>query len=159
RAASDLREHHRRVGSPKPRPRRPWHTATATLIKFAKRNRRGNEKAHGPCDPWASGLSGYRSIQAQLRPALAALLPRLLEPVTGDVQTPLDGADRRLELTAHLLERPAADVERHQRGPVHGLQLVEADPQLGLGLVADQLVERLVEGAGGVLQDLRLRAL
>jgi len=37
------------------------------------------------------------------------------QPFPGDVQPPLDRAQRRLELVAHLQQRLSVDVERHQR--------------------------------------------
>src|SRR5712692_3853404 len=50
------------------------------------------------------------------------------QPLAGHVQTPLDRADRRLELAAHLLERSAANVKRLQRLPVQGLEAVQTVP-------------------------------
>src|SRR5437899_9036388 len=59
-----------------------------------------------------------------------AVLQLLAQPVAGHVQTPLDRADRRLELAAHLLERAALDVEGQQRLAVGRLQAVQAAVQL-----------------------------
>ncbi len=47
------------------------------------------------------------------------------------MQTPLDRADRGLELIAHFMERTAVDVERHERFAVHPAQLRQALADLG----------------------------
>ena len=66
----------------------------------------------------------------------------VLQPVAGDVQPALDGADRRLELAAHLLQRPAADVERHQRLAVQRLQPLQAAYSSPACSLADHRVQR-----------------
>src|SRR5438067_123579 len=83
----------------------------------------------------AAGLTlTRRSNTAQLPAAVTAramaVLPvqRLLQAVARHVQTPLDRADRRLELTAHLLERLAADVEGDERRAVNRLELLQPRP-------------------------------
>src|SRR5919204_3991946 len=80
----------------------------------------------------------------------------LPEPVPGHVQPPLDRADRRLELAAHLLERAAANVKRHERRPIDRLEPVEAGPQLGFLLALEQIVERAAAVGFEVLEDRRL---
>src|SRR5438552_12391217 len=75
------------------------------------------------------------------------------QPVAGHVQPALDGADRRLEFAAHLLQRTAVNVERHQRRAVHRLEPVQSGPELSLLLHADQLVQRAHRRSLYVLQD------
>src|SRR6516225_5906148 len=65
---------------------------------------------------------GSNAQQLQLAAAasaeLAGTLQLRLQAVPGDVQAALDRADRRLELTAHLLQGSAVQVERLQRRTV-----------------------------------------
>src|SRR5437660_5225516 len=74
--------------------------------------------------------------------------------MTGHVQTTLDGADRRLEGPAHLLERTAADVENDQRRAVDLLEPLQAVPDLGARLIADERIEWSVHGRRRVLEHL-----
>src|SRR6266404_2286798 len=68
-----------------------------------------------------------RHGRSKARPLLAALqLPA--QPVAGHVQPALDRADGRLELAAHLLERTAVNVKRHQRLLVDRLEALQARP-------------------------------
>src|SRR5207237_10446022 len=89
---------------------------------------------------------------AAVRQAVAIVVEVAAQTVTGDVQAALDRADGRLELAAHLLERAAANVERHQRGPVGLLEPLEPGPELRLLLVADQVVARCDAGRLDVVQ-------
>ena len=58
------------------------------------------------------------------------------------MQTPLDRAHRRLEFAAHLHQRPATQVESHQRFAVERLKGLQTLQDLGPLLGADQVVER-----------------
>src|SRR5262245_30055679 len=80
----------------------------------------------------------------------------LLQPVASDVQTPLDGADGRLEVAAHLLQRLTADVEGDQGGPIDRLQPLQPPPQLLAQLGPDHLVQGRGAGRLGVLQHVLL---
>src|SRR5437868_2064267 len=48
------------------------------------------------------------------------------QPLAGDVQPPLDRADRGVERVRHLDERLPADVERHERLAVEPAELLQA---------------------------------
>src|SRR5262249_26183399 len=99
---------------------------------------------------WRPGSAGRQlsgRTPRSMVPLPLARQPRLArhpfaQPVTGHMQPPLDGTDRRFKLTAHLLERTAVNVESHQGRTVDRLELVKSGPQLGLLFSADEVLER-----------------
>src|SRR5260370_20216124 len=109
------------------------------------------------CESMAPNLSVVtkQSLSAD-RLAIRLQLPA--QPLAGHVQPALDRADRRFELTAHLLERSAANVERLQRLPVQRLEPAETVPELAALLGTDHLIERIGLDAGRVRRNLRVRA-
>src|SRR5262249_58946041 len=63
------------------------------------------------------------------------LAEQLAQALTRHVQPTLDGADRRVELAAHLLERTAAQVERLEGVAVRSLQAAQTRQDLGAVLI------------------------
>src|SRR5213075_2874763 len=86
----------------------------------------------------ASRPGGFERVAGEpLRQRRVDALQDFLQPQTGDVQTPLDGAGRDGELLRDLLEAPAPQVERLQRLPIQRLE--QRQPRL-------ELLDRLADG-------------
>ena len=77
------------------------------------------------------------------------------EPLAGDVQTPLDRADRRAELVAHLDQRAAVEVKRDQRLPVQGREPIQARVDLVAALRIEDVAQRRLLAGASDLERLR----
>ena len=64
------------------------------------------------------------------------------EPLSGDVETSLDGADGRMELVGHLDQALATEVERHERATIHVGEPVQTDVQLLASLIRQHSCQR-----------------
>src|SRR6185312_9783485 len=89
-----------------------------------------------PPIPTASGFSEElhgefdAGLGESLRQARVEDFQLFAEALPGHVQTPLDGAGRHLEVASHLLQAPAAEVERLEREAIERLEPGETDLQL-----------------------------
>ena len=122
------------------RPRR-WRYAEAGRHGGMWAWRNGNEYMdagagafRGACAPYENGRREERVLPPPYRLDMAGetptprldrgeLLDVLGQPLPGDVQPPLDGADRRVEGIRHLDERLAPDVKRLESLPVEPAEL------------------------------------